>query len=61
MDMNKTARYQILIKDGRKIIERHYFSDYDDAMAMLDLLYCRYGRTCTIDYKDTDPFDRRQQ
>ena len=52
----KEARYQILVKDGRKIVERHDLSDYSTAMALLDRLEVAFFGIYTVEYKDTAPF-----
>lgn len=52
-------RYQILVKKGRKIVERHQSDDYDQAMRIFDVLEenidsSKYG----IEFQDTRPFAR---
>ena len=52
------GRYEVTVKRSRKIVERHYFNDYDACMGFLDLLEYRYaGQPETIEYKDLRPFD----
>lgn len=50
------ARFQILVKNGCKIVERYDLNDYSTAMALLDNLEDRFFGKCTVEYRDTDPF-----
>jgi len=53
------GRYEITVRNGRKILERHYFSDYVVCMEFLDFLESqneRLQRGATIEYKDLKPF-----
>lgn len=45
------GRYEILVKDGRKIIQRHYFDDYVDSQDMLDELEDTHSRY-SVEYTD---------
>ena len=50
------GRYEVTVKRGRKIVERHYFNDYEVCMGFLDLLEYRYsGTLAKVEYKDFDP------
>jgi len=52
-------RYEILIRKGRKVIERHQRDTYWGAMRLLDILTESVQNTgYTVEYKDTNPFNR---
>ena len=51
-------RYEILIKQGRKIIERHRRENYNDAMMLLEMLEETMGYTYTVEFQDHKPFAR---
>ena len=55
--MSKTARYEITVRHGRKIVERFFFADYDNAMSMMDILEER-NTNQIIEFKDNNPFAR---
>lgn len=50
------ARYQIIVKDGRKIVERYSLNDYSMAMDLLDKLENKFYGKYSVEYKDTTPF-----
>jgi hypothetical protein len=52
-------RYEVLVKKGRKIIERHQREDYNDAMMILEMIEETMGYTYTVEFKDKFPFGRR--
>lgn len=57
--MTETTRYQIVVKKGRKILDRRYYSSYDAAMIDLDLVYAKfYARGASIEFTDKRPFGR---
>lgn len=57
--MTEPARYQIVVKKGRKILDRRYYSSYDAAMIDLDLVYAKfYARGASVEFKDNNPFGR---
>jgi pterin-4a-carbinolamine dehydratase len=43
--------YVITILDGRKIVKRFKYQDYETAMDALDELEAKYGNMYSIDYK----------
>lgn len=51
-------RYEILIKKGRKIIERHERENYNDAMMVLEMIEETMGYTYTVEFRDRTPFAR---
>lgn len=51
-------RYEILIRKGRKIIERHKREDYTDAMRLLEFIEETMAASYTVEFKDTNPFNR---
>ena len=51
-------RYEILIKKGRKIIERHLREDYTDAMRLLEFIEETMAYSYTIEFRDNNPFNR---
>jgi hypothetical protein len=51
-------RYEILIKRGRKVIERHQRDNYSDAMRLLEFIEETMASTYTVEFKDTTPFSR---
>jgi len=52
-------RYEVLIKKGRKVIERHQREDYTDAMRLLEFIEETMAYSYTVEFKDTAPFSRR--
>jgi hypothetical protein len=53
------GRYEVTVKRSRKIVERHYFNDYDACMNFLDEIEYKYsGTLATVEYKDLDPFNK---
>jgi len=51
-------RYEVLIKKGRKIIERHQREDYNDAMMLLEMIEETMAYSYTVEFKDNQPFSR---
>ena len=51
-------RYEILVKKGLKIIERHQREDYTDAMRLLEFIEETMAASYTVEFKDTKPFGR---
>lgn len=51
-------RYEILIRKGRKIIERHQREDYTDAMRLLEFIEETMAASYTVEFKDRNPFNR---
>lgn len=49
-------RYEILVKRGQKIVERHRRKDYDDAMQLLYILEENMADAYTVEFRDTNPF-----
>jgi pterin-4a-carbinolamine dehydratase len=54
--MTKTARYEITVRLNRKIVERFFFADYDNAMNFMDQLEER-NTNHIIEFRDNDPFN----
>jgi hypothetical protein len=52
------GRYEVLVKRSRKVLERHYFNDYDVCMGFLDKLeYECDDDSVSIEYRDLKPFN----
>ena len=51
-------RYEILIKKGRKVVERHQRDNYSDAMRLLEFIEESMASTYTVEFKDNQPFNR---
>lgn len=53
---SETAQGNIMfvveVKNGRKIVEKHTFNDFDQAMDVLDKLEAKYYRRYTVEFKD---------
>jgi hypothetical protein len=53
------GRYEVLVKRSRKVLERHYFNDYDVCMGFLDKLeYECDDDSVSIEYRDLNPFNK---
>jgi len=51
-------RYEILILKGRKIIERHQYNNYAEAMLDLEMFEETMSYTHSVEFKDHTPFAR---
>jgi hypothetical protein len=51
-------RYEILIKKGRKVVERHQRDNYSDAMRLLEFIEETMAYSYTVEFKDNQPFNR---
>jgi len=49
-------RYEITIKKGRKIVERHHRDDYLDALELLDRIENLIGFEYRVEFRDRKPF-----
>ena len=55
--MTETARYQIVVKKGRKILDCRYYSTYDAAKNDLDLVFYKFRSTgASIEFTDNKTF-----
>jgi hypothetical protein len=53
--MATIARYHVIIRDGRKVVERHQMIDYEMALYLAENLEQKYPRY-SVEFKDTAPF-----
>jgi len=51
-------RYEILVKNGRKIILLQQYSSYNEAMLDLEAAEEIYGHMYAVEFKDNRPFNR---
>lgn len=60
--MTNFARYQIVVKKDRKVIDCRYYSSYDAAMIDLDFIEDNvdkfYAIGASVEFKDNNPFGR---
>lgn len=56
------GRYVIIVRSGQKIMQRHYFNSYDQALDMLEFIedngHKLYSTKISVEFKDTNPFDK---
>lgn len=60
MNMSNKGRYIITVKQGKKILDRRYYNDYNLAMNELDFIEENadklYDMDATVEFKDSTPF-----
>lgn len=56
--MATIARYHVIIRDGRKIVEQHQMIDYEMALYLVENLEQKYPRY-SVEFKDITPFAGR--
>lgn len=61
--MSNKGRYIITVKQGKKILDRRYYNDYNLAMNELDFIEENadklYDMDATVEFKDSTPFKQQ--
>ena len=56
----KKGRYEIIVRKGSRILQKHYFNDYEGAMSMLDWIDehkdAVYAFGSVVEFRDLNPF-----
>jgi hypothetical protein len=60
MNMSNKGRYIITVKQGKKILDRRYYNNYDLSMDELDFIEENadklYDINAIVEFKDSTPF-----
>lgn len=54
------GRYEVVVTNGRKIVYRAFFEDYDHSQEVLDAALDEYGHKFHVEYFDHTPFAKQR-